>query len=120
MDERRQAIRWNVNLPVRYMGLPSHKEGAAKTLDLSMTGARIETVERHKPGDILDLMLDIPGVQNGLVCVEADVVWQNPGVISEEDCNHMTGVVFRKIRECHKQSILDYVIDNKSGLSGIS
>jgi hypothetical protein len=119
MDERRQAIRWNVNLPVRYMGLPSHKEGAANTLDLSMTGARIETVEKHKPGDVLDLMMDIPGVANGLVCVEAGVIWQDPRYISEQDCNHMTGVVFRKIRDCHKQSILDYVIDNKSSQSGV-
>ncbi len=117
MNERRQAIRWNVNLPVRYMGLPSHKEGAAKTMDLSMTGARIETVERHKAGDKLDLMVDIPGGGNSLVCVEADVVWQNPGSISEEDCNHMTGVVFKKIRECHKQSILDYIIDNRAAQS---
>ncbi len=113
MIDRRGAIRWDVVLPVRYMGLPSHKEGAARTTDLSLTGACIETVEKHKPGDRLDLMFDVPGTLKGMVCVEADVVWQSGSCRSDQECNYMTGVTFKKIRDCHKQCILDYVIDNK-------
>ena len=111
MDERRNAVRWNVFMPVRYLDLPDHKEGYAHTKDLSMKGAQIETVERHKVGDVVDMMLDLPGAQ-GSMCVEAAVVWQRPSC-SYEECNYLTGLEFRKIRDCHKQAILDFVIDSK-------
>lgn len=113
MDERRGATRWSVCLPVRYLDLPSHKEGSARTKDLSTVGAQVETVEKHKPGDRVDLMLDLPGNATGRVCIEANVIWQANQAASEEGCNYLTGLEFKRVRDCHKQTILDYVIDNK-------
>ena len=112
MEEKRSAVRWNIVLPVRYLGITTHKEGLAKTRDLSTTGVRLEMVEKHEPGDRLEMMLEVPGSQNGTVCADADVVWQEESLELEETCNYLTGLVFRKIRDCHKQCILDYVIDN--------
>ena len=112
MEEKRSAVRWNIVLPVRYLGITTHKEGLAKTRDLSTTGVRLEMVEKHEPGDRLEMMLEVPGSQNGTVCADADVVWQEESSELEETCNYLTGLVFRKIRDCHKQCILDYVIDN--------
>ena len=112
MEEKRSAVRWKIVLPVRYLGITTHKEGLAKTRDLSTTGVRLEMVEKHEPGDRLEMMLEVPGSQNGTVCADADVVWQKELSELEETCNYLTGLVFRKIRDCHKQCILDYVIDN--------
>lgn len=112
MNEQRNAIRWNVVLPVRYIGMVSHKEGAAKTRDLSTQGAMLEMVEKHNHGDRLNMMLEVPGSRDGALCVEADVVWQRATMGLNEECNYLTGLVFKRIRDCHKQSILDYVIDN--------
>ena len=113
MEEKRSAIRWNIALPIRYFGLTTHKEGSAKTKDLSTQGAMLEMVEKHNPGDRLEMMLEMPGSANGSVCVEADVVWQRPTIGLNEECNYLAGLVFKRIRDCHKQWILDYVIDKK-------
>jgi hypothetical protein len=113
MEEKRKAVRWNIVLPVRYLGISTHREGTAKTRDLSTIGARLEMVEKHKPGDRLEIMLEIPDSNNGSVCAEADVVWQQGSLQLGEECNYLTGLVFRKIRDCHKQCILDYVVDNR-------
>lgn len=113
MNEQRNAVRWNVVLPVRYKTVQGHKEGFAKTRDLSTLGARLEMVESHRPGERLNMMLEVPGSASGNVCVEADVVWQKPVFHLNEECNYLTGLVFRKIRDCHKQCILDYVIENQ-------
>ena len=112
MNEQRNATRWNVVLPVRYKGITTSKEGAARTRDLSTQGVRLEMVERHNPGDRMDMLLEIPGSRSGSVCVEADVVWQKAVADLQEECNYLTGLVFSRIRDCHKQSILDYIIDN--------
>ena len=112
MEEKRSAVRWSIVLPVRYLGLTTHKEGLAKTRDLSTTGVRLEMVEKHNPGDRLEMMLEVPGSRNGVVCADADVIWQEESLELEEVCNYLTGLVFRKIRDCHKQDIIDYVIDN--------
>lgn len=109
MDEKRNYIRWKVVLPVRYVGLNKHTESAARTQDLSITGARLAMVERHKPGDRLEMMLDFPQVANRPICVDADVVWQKPSSDLNEECNYMTGVVFRKISECNKRNLVEYV-----------
>ncbi len=112
MEEKRSAMRWSVVLPVRYLGITTHKEGLAKTRDLSTTGVRLLMVEKHDPGDRLEMMLDMPESSNGSVCADADVVWQQESSDLKEECNYLTGLVFRKIRDCDKQRILDYVIDN--------
>lgn len=111
-DDRRCAIRWAIQLPVRYMGISRHIEGSCRTEDVSTTGAKLALVEKHVPGDRLNMVLDIPHSSGGSVCVEADVVWQREACKSEEECNYMTGVAFRKIRDCHKRSILDFVSTN--------
>ncbi len=110
MNENREAVRWNIILPVRYVGLTMHAESSAMTRDLSVLGARLAMVERHRPGDKLEMMLDMSaGDSSHPVCVDADVVWQKVVCDSKEECNYMTGVVFRNINECHKQSLVEYV-----------
>ena len=109
VDERRCAIRWNIVLPVRYLGMPKHVEGTCRTRDLSTLGAKLETADKYNPGDRLDLMLEMTGSGGEPICVEADVVWQTSSDELHEECNYLTGVVFRKIRDYHKKSILDYV-----------
>lgn len=111
MDERRNSIRWNIALPIRYIGCLKHNEGFAHTKDLSTTGACVETVEKHAPGDHLSLIVELPG-EEGLISIDAGVVWQRSFKDLKEEYNYLTGLVFRKIRDCHKQSILDYVIDH--------
>ena len=108
-EDRRCGIRWPVSLPVRYRSILSPSEGCCQTMDISTSGARLAIVERYKPGDQLSMVLDIPDAGRGPVCVEADVVWQTSSDELHEECNYLTGVVFRKIRDCHKKSILDYV-----------
>ncbi|MEK7849296.1 MAG: PilZ domain-containing protein [Candidatus Omnitrophota bacterium] len=110
MNENRKAVRWNIILPVRYVGLSRHTESSAMTRDLSLFGAKLAMVERHRPGDKLEMMLDMPaGDKNNSMRVDADVVWQKPACDFEEGCNYMTGVVFRNVRDCHKQSLVEYV-----------
>ncbi len=111
MDEKRGSVRWNIILPIRYMGFVKHNEGFARTKDLSTTGACVETVEKHEPGDRLNIMFEFPDVE-GTVCVESEVIWQRHSKEFQEEYNYLTGLAFRKIRDCHKQSILDYVIDH--------
>lgn len=113
MNENRKVVRWNIILPVRYVGLSRHTESSATTKDLSVLGARLTMVERHRVGDKLEMMLDIPAQENSnSMCVEADVVWQKPVCDFEEGCNYITGVVFRKIKDCYKKSLADYVSIN--------
>jgi hypothetical protein len=112
MDEKRRAARWNVVLPVRYFGATSrHKEGVCKTQDVSVGGARLAMVEKHKIGDRLEMIVEIPQ-ESAPACIDADVVWQKKACNSDEECNYMTGVVFRRIDDCHKSSILGYVSSN--------
>lgn len=112
MDEKRMAVRWKVALPVRYAGLNTSTEGICHTQDVSILGARLGMVERHKQGDRLDMVLDIPGSPAGPFCAEADVVWQRASSVSEEECKFLTGVVFSRIRDCHRKYLIDYVSEN--------
>lgn len=109
MNERRSAIRWDIVLLVRYMGMSRHAEGSCRTQDLSTQGAKLEMMEKHSAGDRLNLMLEVNGNGKEQVCIEADVVWQTEPIELNQGCNYMTGVIFRKIRDCHKKSILDHV-----------
>ncbi|MGE5280297.1 MAG: PilZ domain-containing protein [Deltaproteobacteria bacterium] len=113
MEERREATRWEIVLPVDYLSHPEHKEGHAHTLDMSTRGAQLETLERHQSGDRIDVMFHTgEGMENN-VCAEARVIWQRPAPDSLQECNYLTGIEFTKIRDCFKQKILDYVIDTK-------
>lgn len=113
MDEdRRGAVRWKVALPVRYCRMDRHSEGACRTADLSLTGARLAMVEKHRAGDSLRMMLELPGSSKGPVPVEADVVWQNGENELSQECNYLTGIMFRKIRDYQKEWILDFVNTN--------
>ncbi len=109
MDERRCAIRWNIVLPVRYLGISKHAEGACRSRDLSTQGAMLEMANKYDPGARLNLMFEIPGREKEPVCVEADVVWQRECKELQEECKYLTGIAFRRIRDCHKSYILDYV-----------
>jgi c-di-GMP-binding flagellar brake protein YcgR len=95
---------------MRYLSLAKHNEGSGRTRDLSTRGAQVEMVERHATGDRLEIILDLPDSSQG-ICIDADVVWQSKSECVEEECNYKTGLVFKRIRDCHKQEILDYVID---------
>ncbi|OIO35364.1 MAG: hypothetical protein AUJ74_06375 [Candidatus Omnitrophica bacterium CG1_02_44_16] len=113
MNENRKAVRWNIILPVRYVGLFRNTESSAMAKDLSVLGARLAMVERHKPGDKLEMMLDMPaGESSNTMCVDADVVWQRPASALEEGCNYMAGVVFRNIMDCYRKGIAEYVSIN--------
>jgi len=112
MNEKRRAVRWRVALPVRYAGLNTPTEGVCHTQDVSILGAKLAMVERHKQGDRLDMILDGPGNTSGSFCVEADVVWQRASHVSEEECKFLTGVVFSRISDCHRKYLLDYVSEN--------
>lgn len=72
-------------------------------------GARLAMVEKHRVGDILEMRLQMPGVDQGGLCLEAEVVWQRRSEDFQESCNYMTGVTFRKILECHRTGIASYV-----------
>ncbi len=109
MDEKRGSIRWKVALPVRYVGLSKHTESSARTQDLSISGARLAMVEKHKTGDRLEMVLDVPQASNGPICIDADVVWQRASCDLNEECNYLTGVVFRRISECCKKNLVEYV-----------
>ena len=110
MDEKRNAVRWRVSLPVRYKRLWRGGEGMCTTMDLSTSGARLSMLDKAIPGEHMDLVLGVPveGASRSL-CIQADVVWQEPGCDLEEGCNYLTGVMFKKIRDCHKKSILDCI-----------
>lgn len=109
MDEKRKMIRWQVSLPVRYLGVSKHVEGACETQDLSLTGARLAMVEKHETGDQLYVLLDLPQIKNSSVRCEAQVVWQDRPHRFEEECKYLTGIAFIKIRDMQKNMLLDYV-----------
>ncbi len=113
MDEKRGATRWRVTLPVRYFGASAenhyHTEGVCRTRDFSMLGARLAMIEKQLPGNQIRLMVEVPESNKGPLCIEADVVWQLEVNELYEECNYLTGVVFTKIRDYHKQWLLDYV-----------
>lgn len=109
MDEKRGSVRWKVVLPVRYVGLNKHTESAAHTQDLSISGAQLAMVERHKPGDRLEMMFAFPQLDSKPICIDADVVWQRASCKLDEECNYLTGVVFRKISECGKKDLVQCV-----------
>lgn len=111
-EDRRCGIRWQITLPVRYRGMTRHIESCCHTQDVSTSGAKLAMVEKHDEGDRLSMVLDIPGSTSGPLCVEADIVWQREATGLNEECKYMTGVMFRKIRDCHKKNILDYVTTN--------
>jgi hypothetical protein len=111
-EDRRGAIRWQVSLPVRYYSHLRPNEGCSHTQDLSTLGAKLAMVEKHRVGDQLSLVLDIPDQGNGPVCFDANVVWQRELDGLEQDCKYMTGIEFRRIRDCHKKSILGHVSKN--------
>ena len=113
MDEdKRGAIRWQVVLPIRYINQRKATEGWCHTQDLSTLGAKLAMEERHKPGDHMTMILDIPNSGTGKVCVDADVVWQKEGKDYLQECKYLTGVAFRRIMDCHKKSIIDYILNN--------
>ena len=112
MDEKRAAVRWRVALPVRYAGLNTPTEGACHTCDVSTSGARLAMVERHNAGDRLDMMLDMPDSDAGHLCLEGDVVWQREVCEFNEECKYLTGIVFRKILNCHRKDLAQYVSTN--------
>lgn len=108
MEDRRCAIRWGIAVPVRYVETTTYAEGSCRTQDISTVGAKLAMAKKYKTGQRFELMVELPG-SGGPLCVEADVVWQNKLDELKEECNYMTGVAFRKIRDCHKKSIFDYV-----------
>lgn len=109
MDERRGIGRWNVVLPVRYLGVSKHIEGVCETQDLSLNGAKLALVEKHDAGDQLYVLFELPGDRSGGVRCEARVMWQDKLHGSEEGCKYMTGISFTKIRDIQKNVLLDYV-----------
>lgn len=109
MDEKRKVIRWQVNLPVRYLGVSKHIEGACETQDLSLSGARLAMIERHEIGDQLYVLLDLPLGKNNSVRCEAQVIWQDKLYSLEEEYKYLTGIAFIKIGDTQKNVLLDYV-----------
>ena len=112
MNEKREAVRWRVSLPVRYAGLNTPTEGICHTHDVSVSGTQLAMVERHKEGDRLEMIFDFPKDNGGPVCLEGDVVWQKETFNSEEECKYLTGISFRGILDSHKNNFLDYVSAN--------
>ncbi|MFH1691536.1 MAG: PilZ domain-containing protein [Candidatus Omnitrophota bacterium] len=109
MDEKRNVVRWQVVLPVRYLGVSKHIEGACETQDLSLSGARLAMVEKHEAGDQLFVLFDLPEENRSSVRCEAEVVWQDKLHDLEEKHKYITGIVFTKIRDIQKSVLLDYV-----------
>ena len=98
-------------MPVRYAEPKVYAEGACATHDISTTGARLTVSKKHRPGDLFELMLDLAGSSDHL-CIEAEVVWQKRLEEFQEECKYLTGVLFRKIRDCDKKSLFDHVNAN--------
>ncbi len=109
MDEKRKVVRWQVSLPVRYLGVSKHVEGVCETQDLSLSGARLAMIEKHEAGDQLYVLLDLPQGKNSSVRCEAQVMWQDRQHGLEEEYKYLTGIAFIKIRDTQKNTLLDYV-----------
>ena len=111
-EDRRCGIRWQVSLPIRYRSMRNPLEGCCQTLDISTQGARLAMIERHKSGDKLSMLLDIPNSGSGPVCFDAEVVWQKENDSLTQECNYLTGIAFKRILDCHKKSILGHITKN--------
>ena len=111
MDEKRCAPRWNVALPVKYVDPKAHAEGACALQDISTSGARFTVTKKHRAGDLVEMMLELPGTCTPF-CVEAQVVWQKRLEEFQEECKYLTGVAFRKIRDCDKKWLIEHINGN--------
>lgn len=110
MEEKRCVTRWEIVLCARYAGMTTHGVGVCNTSDINMLGARLMMPERHNQGDRIALLLDVPYKVDGRPAdIGADIVWQEDGDKGAQEVCFATGVLFTRISDRDRKSILDYI-----------
>lgn len=89
-ENKRQAERLKLILPVKYLNLNSNKEGQAKLRDISDKGIGLVTDEALPVDTPLDIWLQMP--DGGCVYVRGEVAW----VKELGSDNYMVGIKLSK------------------------
>ena len=76
MDERRQNIRINKSLEVRYRISNNFLRSGSRSVDVSRAGMRLPTIQRLEPGTILELEIHSLETNKPIVAT-GEVVWLN-------------------------------------------
>lgn len=110
MEEKRCVTRWEIVLRARCIGMTTHGESVCNTQDINTLGARLMMPERHNSGDRIKLLLDVSGkVDCHPADIGADIVWQKNSEKSGREACFATGVLFTRISDRDRKSILDYI-----------
>ena len=89
--DRRIFERFNVRLPLRYLGIGSGPEGEAQTLDVSAKGMGLFVKQAMPLHTALELWLNIPDKGEPLYA-RGEVVWSKPAA----EGGHRLGISLEK------------------------
>ena len=92
MQEKRQYVRWQASLPVKYKIDNQGKELSCITGDISNGGIRINCSDRLNLDSLLDMTIEMSGDIEPLRA-NGKVVWQNKSSEAEKE-NFSTGIKF--------------------------
>lgn len=107
MKERRQFVRWNVAVAVRYKDPDRETTLVSKVKDISNGGLSIYLPQRLDYDALLDMKVDMPE-SIGPIRVTGKVVWQE-GSVDYENNNILAGVKFANISYSDRDKIYEYV-----------
>lgn len=111
IEERRQFIRLNINVDIKYslMPQPTNKTKSSKTRNISAGGICIMTEEAFRAGDMLKLELTLPQDPPTVYAV-GRVSWiKTFTIIPEQKERYDVGVEFVEISDPDREKVRKYV-----------
>jgi len=77
MENRRQQIRISKSLEVKYKIADGFLKSGARSFDISKGGIRLPTIQRLRPGTILELEIKLSEVADPIIAI-GEVMWLSP------------------------------------------
>lgn len=110
MNENRKFIRLRVPLGIQYTVIKKHKKPRllpSALQNISIAGLSLLVKEIVRPGDILNLVIEVPHHEQP-IHLTGDVVWCDQALTIESD-EKSAGVRFRDANPKELNRLLDYV-----------
>ncbi len=114
LDNRRRFARLDLALSVSYSikGSSETVQNPREALssDISAGGVRLMTPHSMKPGDLLDLIIELEGNDGDPLQAVGEVVWQN----KISNTSYETGVTITEMPTSDRSRFMQFVFDQMS------
>ncbi len=92
MQEKRQYVRWQASLPVKYKIDGQEEEITSNIKDISNGGICINSSDRFNLDSLLDITINMPE-DIGPLLANGNIIWQNKSTGTEKE-GFLTGIKF--------------------------